>query len=52
MRFKSERVKFVEMDDTLLNQANSYMSPSSPTLDNTPSPSGGYNPFEGASGFE
>ena len=52
MRFKSELVKFVEMDDTLLNQANSYMSPSSPTLDNTPAPSGGYNPFEGASGFE
>ena len=34
MRFKSEVVRFVEPDDNLLNSAESYMSASSPSLEN------------------
>ena len=49
MRFKSDQVRFVEMDDTLINQAQSqnFMSSSSPSLDGSRQPSGGYDPFVG-----
>ncbi|MBR1573673.1 MAG: replicative DNA helicase [Bacteroidales bacterium] len=42
MRFKSELVRFVELDDTLINQSESYMSASSPALDQS-SGLGGYD---------
>lgn len=46
MRFKSERVRFVEMDDSLLNAAGEYASAM-----NDDSPMQGGNPFYGADDF-
>ena len=49
LRFKSELVRFVEPDDTLLGRQESYLSSSSPSLENRSSD--GYSPYPGQDSY-